>query len=226
MSFTMSGTIQFTPKLVDGSATLSSNVSRLLTLVNGTASGQADAYWQGALTLGPGDDETIDLFALAFSALGGSGTVSLASVKLLVVANDSANVDLTVEPGASNGWDQFGGAYVGKGGTMVLYSPVAGLPVGGSAKTVRILNNGTVATMDGDTTNASANVTGLSDTSGLAVGMLVIGTGIPAGAKIASITNGTSLVLTANATATDTDVSLDFQWPDAVVSVYAVGVAD
>ncbi len=54
------------------------------------------------------------------------------------------------------------------------------------------------------TTNASASVT-TADTSNLIVGMPVSGTGIPAGATIASITNSTTFTLSANANATGTN---------------------
>lgn len=64
-------------------------------------------------------------------------------------------------------------------------------------------------TISGTTTNGSTSVTGLSSTAALAVGMKVIGTGIPAGATIAAITSGSALTLSANATASGT-VSLRF----------------
>ena len=51
------------------------------------------------------------------------------------------------------------------------------------------------------TTNASTTMT-VPSTAGMAVGMVVSGSGIPAGTTIASITNGTTLVLSAAATAT------------------------
>lgn len=56
-------------------------------------------------------------------------------------------------------------------------------------------------TITGSTTNSSATVTA-TDTSQLAVGMSLSGTGIPAGAKVASITSATVFVMTINATAT------------------------
>ena len=55
----------------------------------------------------------------------------------------------------------------------------------------------------GATTAASPNVT-VTNTTGLLAGMVVNGPGIPAGTTIASITNGTTLVLSAAATATAT----------------------
>jgi autotransporter-associated beta strand protein len=53
----------------------------------------------------------------------------------------------------------------------------------------------------GATTDTSPNVT-VANTAGLVVGMVVTGPGIPAGTTIASITNATTLVLSAPATAT------------------------
>lgn len=57
------------------------------------------------------------------------------------------------------------------------------------------------------TTSGSANVTN-ADTTGLIAGMSITGAGIPVGTTIASITNSTTFVLSANATATANFVSL------------------
>lgn len=61
-----------------------------------------------------------------------------------------------------------------------------------------------------DTTDTSPNLTSITSTANLRIGMRVVGTGIPADTRIRSITNGTSLVMTKNATATGT-VSIEFQ---------------
>lgn len=225
-TFSMAGVVQLSPKLVDGTFSWTNSVANQLTLANGTASGQADAYWDGQLSIASGATATLDLLSLAFSGLGATGTVALASVKMLAVVNSSANVAITAEPGASNGWDQWGATEIGKSGSVVMFSPVAGLPVGATSKTIKLTNNGTVTTLTGNTTSASAVVSNLSSTTGLAAGMAVSGTGIPSGAKILSVTNATSVTLTANATANGTGVSLAFQWPAAVVGVYVAGIAD
>jgi hypothetical protein len=60
------------------------------------------------------------------------------------------------------------------------------------------------ATMNGTTASGSPTVTGLSGTAGMAAGMSVSGTGIPAGTTIAAVASGTSLMLSANATASGT----------------------
>lgn len=230
MTFSMQGLVQFTPKIVDGRSVLSDSVSVTTNLTNGTTSGKANGYWSGTLTIPAADNDTIDLLALSFAAFGLTGTVALASVKYIAMVNESENVTLTVEPGASNGWDQISGFNVGKGGTLVMHSGIDGLPVGGSSKTVKVTNNGTVTTLTGETTTGSGanTITGLSSTSGLSAGMTITGAGIPAGAKIASITSSTALVMTANATASSGSggVSLDFAWPAAVVKVYIAGILD
>lgn len=66
------------------------------------------------------------------------------------------------------------------------------------------------STQTASITNGSPNVTVAGNTTGLAVGMSVTGTGIPVGATIASITSGSVFVLSANATATNAAVTLSF----------------
>lgn len=68
-------------------------------------------------------------------------------------------------------------------------------------------------TRNGTTTSASTSVSGLSATADLVVGSLVQGAGIPAGTTIASITNATTIVLSAAATASAT-VALIFTPPN------------
>jgi hypothetical protein len=62
------------------------------------------------------------------------------------------------------------------------------------------------------TTNATTTISGLSSTTNLAVGMQVFGPGIPNGATIASIVNGTSITISAAATNSATN-SLTFGAP-------------
>jgi len=68
-------------------------------------------------------------------------------------------------------------------------------------------------TRNGTTTSTSTTVSGLSATSDLVVGSLVQGSGIPDGATIASITNSTTIVISAAASASAT-VSLIFTPPN------------
>jgi hypothetical protein len=69
-------------------------------------------------------------------------------------------------------------------------------------------------TQTGDITNGSAVITDLTDTSLLAVDMVVSGTGIPAGAVISTIDSATQITMDQNATATTNDLSdLEFKFP-------------
>lgn len=229
MSFTMQGSSQFVAKLFDGKSSLTESVLMPTSLADGSTAGKANGYWSGTLQIAAGNNATFNLTALDFSTLGLTGSVILASVKYLAIVNQSQNVTLTVEPGATDGWDQIGATVVGKGGSLVLFSGIDGLPLTATSKVVKVTNNDTVTTLTGNTTTGSgaATITDLSSTAGLAVGMTVTGTGIPAGAKIAAV--GTTEV-TMNASATvDSEslgVSLAFAWPDASVKVYAAGILD
>lgn len=225
-TFSLSGAVNVAAKWSDGTATIAETNQSQLALGSGSGAGQADSYWSDVVTVDTNASETIDLTSLAVSALGATGTLYLASVKHIGIVNQSANVALTVEPGATNGWSQLGTAAIGKSGVLILHSPAAGLPVTGTSKVIKLTNTHTATTLTGNTTSANAAVTGLSSTSALAAGMLVSGTGIPTGAKIASVTSGTAVTLSANATATGTGVSLTFQWPAATVKVYVAGVLD
>lgn len=71
--------------------------------------------------------------------------------------------------------------------------------------------SGTVAPtgITGTTTSASASVTALTSIVGIAVGMTVSGVGIPVGATVAAV-SGSSLTLSANATASGTVIALTF----------------
>lgn len=64
--------------------------------------------------------------------------------------------------------------------------------------------------ISGNITSGSVTISSISSTSTLKVGMKVEGAGIPFGATIASIVNGTSITISANAMATTTGLSMKF----------------
>jgi microcystin-dependent protein len=70
----------------------------------------------------------------------------------------------------------------------------------------RSLSKGTIVTTG--TTNSTINVTAIPDTTGMAAGMPISGSGIPSGTPIASIVSGTALTLSAAATTSGAGVSL------------------
>lgn len=80
-------------------------------------------------------------------------------------------------------------------------------------------------TRSGTTTSTSTSVSGLSATSDLVVGSLVQGAGIPAGTTIASITNSTTIVISAAATASAT-VALIFTPPNLGFAGFLVDPKD
>jgi len=197
MSFSMQGSVQIVPRLTDGNATVQVNANRQLVFIDGTGAGEADAYWSKTYEISAGQSQAVDLRALVVTVLGATGTLVLDTVKHLLVFNQSADTSLTVGPGAVDGWDGLAGDIpVGRSGTLMLHSPVSGVAASSVSRTVAITR------------------------------MLVAGTGIPSGATIASITNGTSVQLSANATATGTGVSLTFRRPPATVEIHVVGVED
>lgn len=223
-TFSQQGSIQVVPRLVDGLAVLASNAGRQLALTNGTASGQANGYHTQTLSIAAGESTTIDLRSLPVSLLGASGTLALASVKTLLVLNLAESTGITVAPGTTDGWDKLGTTPLGGSGTLLIHSPASGVATSATSKTLRLTNTDSIATLSGNTTAGSATVSGLSSTSGLEVGMLVAGAGIPAGSTITTIANGTSVVISANATANGSAVSLTFRRPPASVEIHAVGI--
>ena len=65
------------------------------------------------------------------------------------------------------------------------------------------------STVTGNWTNASKTITSISpNTTGIVVGMGITGTGIPAGATVASIVSSTSITISANATSSQTGKTL------------------
>ena len=76
----------------------------------------------------------------------------------------------------------------------------------------------------GTTTNASASITAIASTAGWSVGAGIEGTGIPAGARIATIVSSTAITIDSPATATGTAVALLIRNTQA--SLYGLNAAD
>jgi microcystin-dependent protein len=79
----------------------------------------------------------------------------------------------------------------------------------------RSLSTGNIVTTGN--TNSTINVTGIPDTSAMAVGMPISGSGIPVGTTIASIVSGTAITLSAAATTSITGVTLTVTWGTSAV---------
>lgn len=80
----------------------------------------------------------------------------------------------------------------------------------GLSQTVRVEITRLKASLTGNITNLMPQITSLSSTAALAIGMSVVGTNIPVGAIIISIDSGSQVTLSTNATATASGVSLTF----------------
>lgn len=110
----------------------------------------------------------------------------------------------------------------GESGTQFRIPDLRGRVIAGRDNMGGSAANRLNVTLTGNTTNANATISGLSSTAGLSEGMSVFGTGIPAGATIATIVSATSITISANATANGTGVSLRFGVVDGA-SLGAVG---
>ncbi|MDF2983146.1 MAG: acanthoscurrin, partial [Devosia sp.] len=86
-------------------------------------------------------------------------------------------------------------------GVVVNVTVNAGVIVGSTSTSVAAMIVGTWPTkaVTGNRTSGSPTLTGIANTTGLAIGQRVFGTGIPAGAKILSIVTNTSITLDMNA---------------------------
>lgn len=73
------------------------------------------------------------------------------------------------------------------------------------------LTGQTDLTPTGTTTSGTATITAMSDTSNIAVGMTVTGTGVPSGTTVVSIDSATQITVSANSTASGT-VTLTINW--------------
>jgi hypothetical protein len=92
-------------------------------------------------------------------------------------------------------------AKLGGGINDVQTISVTGTPTGGTFSLGTLPSSLPNITMVGTLTISATTCTGLTTTVGLAVGMSIVGTNIPAGCTIAAIVSATAITLSANATA-------------------------
>lgn len=120
-----------------------------LDLADGTGAGQANAYWKGVITISAGATGSVDLRALPLEVFGGSGTLSLASVKMLLVVNTSTTASVAVGVSATNRWAGRSADLETVGPSGVVYAVNGtGWATTTSSKLLAITNNGaTTATV-------------------------------------------------------------------------------
>ncbi|RYE48345.1 MAG: hypothetical protein EOP24_08010, partial [Hyphomicrobiales bacterium] len=109
-------------------------------------------------------------------------------------------------------------------GDTVNFYVNEGVIIGSSSTSVAAMTVGSWPTLakTGNRTSGNPTLTGIADTTGLAVGQRVFGTGIPAGAKILSIVPNSSITLTTNASSgSSTSTALTIH--TVIINVYQRG---
>lgn len=227
-AFSLDARLKLMPKLEGDGFLYAPIVSTAFTLADGTSAGQSNSMWHKELTLAAETYQFLDLTALTVNAVGLSGSLYYASIRYFFVHNASSMASVTVFDD-SDGADYWSPLYavpvvLAPGGTLLAMDR-SGWPVTSTSKTIMITNYEENLEFSGTTTNNSKTVSEIADTSTLLVGMVVTGAGIPSGATITSKTAST-VILSAEATATAEDVELVAAKPPAVVVVSLAGVLD
>jgi len=153
-TFTLSGTLKVTPRWIDSRSatdiTDTAIATHTVALDNGTGSGLADAYWKDQLSINAGASVTLDLRSLAHRAFGGSGTLSFAAVKMLMITNNSAG-DVVVGGSPANRWTTWatGNVTVGARCVLLATNTTSGWATSTTGKALQITNAGaSVALVD------------------------------------------------------------------------------
>jgi len=79
----------------------SARASLRFTLADGDGPGEADGYYKNRITVDDGDVVVIDVEDLPRNVFGGTGSLNLAAVKVLLIRNLSPDVAITAELGTS-----------------------------------------------------------------------------------------------------------------------------
>jgi hypothetical protein len=120
-SFSLTGTLRLDPRWVDDlNTTLVTDATRVnltLSLTNGDGDGEADCYWRDVRTVAASATDAIDLSDLPLSVFGGTGTLNMATVKLIYVRNLSETESLSYYVGGSGPSIPPGGVFLLKADT-------------------------------------------------------------------------------------------------------------
>lgn len=138
-SFSLAGTLRIVPSWVDTltATTVTDTATAQIgfTLTDGTGNDQANAGWRDKITVAAGQTATVTLSALTLNLFGGTGTLSLASQKVLLARNLSTTTAVTVALGTAVT------ASLGPGGVVYATRPATGW----AATTLTITNAGAAA---------------------------------------------------------------------------------
>lgn len=149
-SFSLTSTLRFVPRWVDSLNTTNvidtTATTDILTLANGSGSGQANAYWRDVVTIAASGTASIDLRSLTLKAFGGTGTLTLASVKAICVRNRSTTASLSVGVSATNRWSGLAAGAITVAGSGCFYATNStGWATSASDKILAITNDGASA---------------------------------------------------------------------------------
>lgn len=150
-SFSLTGSLRIVPRWTDELNTTTvidtatANIS--FTLADGTGNDQANGYYKDVITVAAGGTATVDLRALSLNVMGGTGTLSLAKVKTLLIKNRSTTASLSVGGSTTNRWTALAvdATTVGPDGVLYVSHPKAGYATSASDKVIAITNNGASA---------------------------------------------------------------------------------
>ncbi len=150
-SFSLTGSLRIVPRWIDDmnttTVTDTATANLAFTLADGTGNDQANGYFKDVITIAAGGTATVDLRSLTLTLMGGTGTLSLAKVKTLLVKNRSTAASLSVGGTTSNRWTALaaGATTVGPDGVLYVSHPKAGYATTASDKVIAITNNGAAA---------------------------------------------------------------------------------
>jgi hypothetical protein len=150
-TFSLTSALRVVPSWSDDltTTTVTDSVTALLTLAlaNGTGNDQANGFWKDVFSINASAQASIDLRSLPLNVFGGTGNLSLASVKLVLIENRSSTAGLSIATSVSNRWTNFAADTLVLPAAGVLYAtaPKAGWATTTTNKILSITNNGAAA---------------------------------------------------------------------------------
>ena len=138
--FSLSGSLRLTPRIVDTlnltDVTDTASINWAVTMADGAGADQANRYWKDVVTTAAGQSTTLDLTDLELNVFTGTGSLALASQKVVVARNLSATTAVTVAMGTGLT------AVLAPGGVVYATNPSA---AGWAESTLTITNGGAAA---------------------------------------------------------------------------------
>lgn len=138
--FSLTGSLRLTPRVVDTlnltDVTDTAAINYAVTMADGAGAGQANRYWKDVVTTAASQTTTLDLTDLELNVFMGTGSLNLASQKVVVLRNLSTATAVTVAMGTSLT------AVLAPGGVVYATNPSA---AGWAESTLTITNGGAAA---------------------------------------------------------------------------------